>query len=180
MLFRKIVTVSCLCVSPPLLVLFLPLLFSPMGVCSSQAWLCKTSVCTWGHLMACHQVLCGPGPCQTGFCSLLISTAQQTVNCQLKTVTGGLVSICSKRKGNGELSWSSENLNGARPCINGRMHRAFPDSLLNHCEGQVHKAFWNTWCYEEPRKFSFKPFCKCVNELQGNLYVRIEGVRINL
>lgn len=34
-----------------------------------------------------------------GFCSLLISPEQRTMNCQLKTVTRGLVSICSKRKG---------------------------------------------------------------------------------
>ena len=34
-----------------------------------------------------------------GFCSPLISPEQRTMNCQLKIVTRGLVSICSKRKG---------------------------------------------------------------------------------
>ena len=56
----------------------------------------------------------------------------------------------------------------------------FLTTWLNHCWGQLCKALWNISFYEEPSKFSFKPFCERVNELEGNLCVKMEGERINL
>lgn len=104
----------------------LSLLLSSLGVCSgSTSWICKTSACPVIRFSA-AQV-----PTRLGdeFCSLLIPLEQQTMNCQLKLVTRGLVSICSKGKRvflkSGELSRLSESSHSAALYVNSRMHLPF-------------------------------------------------------
>lgn len=61
----------------------------PLCVCGVKAW----------HVIRFSAAQVGARLGIVGFCSLLISPEQRTMSCQLKTVTRGLVSICSKRKG---------------------------------------------------------------------------------
>lgn len=107
------------------------------------------------------------------------------MNCQLKLVTGGLVSICSKGKRvflkSRELSWLSESSHSAALCVNSRTHLPFLTMWFSaeSPSGSALQSSLNTPFYEEPSKFSFKPFCKCVNGLEGNLDVKMGGMRIN-